>query len=184
MNTSAGKLKESKVVRFIHAIDTLNERLARVLCFALMGIMFIQVMDVMLRYFFNNPTIWAMDVNTMTFTGICFLAGAYAMLHDTHVKLDILSRNWRPKTRAFVDLIMLPLVLIALCFVIWKGFDALWWAIKTHQHGQSYWAPPIWPVKLCLPIGAILLLLQGIAKWFKLLLSLRYPEEVQKEVSL
>ena len=138
-----------------------------------MLIMIIQVMDVVLRYFFNAPTIWAMDVNTMTFTGICFLAGAYAMLHDTHVKLDILYRSWSPRRRIIADLITLPLILAAVCFVIWKGVDALWWAIKINQHGQSYWGPPLWPVKLCLPLGAILLFFQGLAKWGRLLCSLR-----------
>jgi TRAP-type mannitol/chloroaromatic compound transport system permease small subunit len=132
-------------------------------------------MDVALRYFFNDPTIWAMDVNTMTFTGICFLAGGYALLHDTHVKLDILYRRWGRRRRVIVDLVTLPLALIAICFVIWKGVDALWWAIKTNQHGQSYWAPPLWPVKLCLPIGAFLLLLQGLARWGRLFLSLKEP---------
>jgi TRAP-type mannitol/chloroaromatic compound transport system permease small subunit len=161
--------------RAIDGFDKFNERLARVLCYALVVIMCIQVMDVVLRFFFNNPTIWAMDLNTMTFTGICFLAGGYALLHDTHVRLDILSRTWSPKTGTIIRLCTFPLVMIAICFVIWKGFDSFWWAVKTNQHGQSYWAPPLWPVKLFLPLGAILLLLQGLSKWLRLFLSLKNP---------
>ncbi|MFH1135747.1 MAG: TRAP transporter small permease subunit [Pseudomonadota bacterium] len=165
----------SGVRRWIDLVDKTNERLANVLCFGLLLIMGVQVMDVGLRYFFNSPTIWAMDVNTMTFTGICFLAGGYALLHDVHVRLDILSRLWSPRTRIIIRLVTLPLVLIAVCFVIWKGFDSFWWAVRTNQHGQSYWAPPLWPVKLCLPVGGILLLLQGAAKWIRLYLSLGEP---------
>lgn len=166
--------------RAVEIVDRFNERLARVLCLALLGIMLIQVMDVVLRYFFNAPTIWAMDVNTMTFTGICFLAGAYALLHDTHVKLDILYRGWTRKRRIMVDLVTLPLALAAVCFVIWKGIDAFLWAIKTNQHGQSYWGPPLWPVKLCLPLGAVLLLIQGLAKWARLWLRLWEPEDEEE----
>lgn len=162
----------TRIRRAIELVNGFNERLGRVLCFALLGIMLIQVSDVALRYFFNAPTIWAMDVNTMTFTGICFLAGAYALLHDTHVKLDILYRNWSPRRRLIIDMITLPLAMAAICFVIWKGWDALWWAIKTNQHGQSYWAPPLWPVKLCLPLGGLLMLIQGLAKWAGMWLKL------------
>ena len=162
--------------RAVETVDRFNERLGRILAFALLAIMIIQVMDVILRYFFNAPTTWAMDVNTMTFTGVCFLAGAYALLHDTHVKLDILYRKWSRRGRIVLDLITLPLALIAICFVIWKGTTALLWAIETNQHGQSYWGPPLWPVKLCLPLGALLLFVQGLAKWGRLLLSLKEPD--------
>ncbi len=169
----------SSLRRAVDLVDGFNERLAWVLSPALLAIMIIQVMDVVLRYFFNAPTIWAMDVNTMTFTGVCFLAGAYALLHDSHVKLDILYRKWSPRGRTVLDLITLPLALVAICFVIWQGLDALWWAVKTNQHGQSYWGPPLWPVKLCLPLGGLLLLIQGLAKWGRLLLSLLEPEPAE-----
>ena len=171
----------SWIRRTIDRFDKANERLANVLSFALLVIMCIQVMDVVLRYFFNSPTIWAMDVNTMTFTGVCFLAGSYALLHDTHVRLDILSRTWGKKSQAVIRLITLPVIMVAICFVIWKGIDSLWWAIKTNQHGQSYWGPPLWPVKLCLPLGALILLLQAVSKWFRLYFSLTDPAETRDE---
>jgi TRAP-type mannitol/chloroaromatic compound transport system permease small subunit len=168
------------VERLIVLVDGLNDRVGKVLCFSLIVIMLIQVMDVVLRYVFNNPTIWAMDTNTMLFTGASMLAGGYALLHDSHVKLDILYRNWGKRTRAMVDLFTMSLAIVAFCFVIWKGIDSFWWAWKTGQHANSYWAPPMWPVKLCLPVGGVLLLLQGVSRWLKLLLTvLGRDEEVR-----
>ena len=155
----------------IRVVDGLNDRVGKVLCFSLVVIMLIQVMDVVLRYVFNNPTIWAMDTNTMLFTGTSMLAGGYALLHDTHVKLDILYRNWGKQTRAMVDLFTMALAVVAFGFVIWQGFDNAWFAWKMNQHANSYWAPPMWPVKLCLPLGGILLLMQGVSKWLNLLLT-------------
>jgi TRAP-type mannitol/chloroaromatic compound transport system permease small subunit len=157
--------------RIIAVVDGVNDRIGKVLCFSLLALMLIQVMDVVLRYVFNNPTIWAMDTNTMLFTGSSMLAGGYALLHDTHVKLDIVYRNWGKRTRSVVDLFTLFLAIIAFCFVIWQGIDSAWWAWKMDQHANSYWAPPMWPVKMCLPIGGFLLLLQGISQWLKLLLT-------------
>ncbi len=169
----------SFIKRLITVIDTMNDRIGKALCFSLIVMMLIQVMDVVLRYVFNNPTIWAMDMNTMLFTGASMLAGAYALRHDTHVKLDLLYRNWRPQNRAIIDLITISFAIIAFCFVIWKGVDSTWWAWKMGQKANSYWAPPMWPVKLCLPIGGILLLLQGISKWLTLLLSVLGREKVE-----
>ena len=88
------------IPKMIDGIDRMNEAIGRVLCFSLIVIMLIQVMDVVLRYVFNNPTIWAMDMNTMLFTGASMLAGSYALLYDTHVRLDILYRNWGKKKQS------------------------------------------------------------------------------------
>jgi len=165
--------------RLIRTLDGVNENIGRIACFSLMVIMLIQVMDVVLRYVFNNPTIWAMDMNTMLFTGAGMLAGGYALLHDTHVKLDILYRNWERRNRAIVDLFTMFLAIIAFCFVIWKGVDSAWWAWKMGQHANSYWAPPMWPVKLCLPAGGVLLLMQAVSKWLRLLLTVLGEDEME-----
>ena len=165
------------VQRIIAVVDGLNDRVGKVLCFSLIVIMCIQVMDVVLRYVFNNPTIWAMDTNTMLFTGTAMLAGGYALLHDTHVRLDILYRNWAPRTRAVVDLFTMSLAVAAFGFVIWQGIDNAWFAWKMNQHANSYWAPPMWPVKTCLPLGGLLLLLQAISRWLKLLLTVLGKDE-------
>ncbi|MDA3790383.1 MAG: TRAP transporter small permease subunit [Desulfobacula sp.] len=169
------------VKQVIGFINTLNEKIGRVLCFSLVVIMLIQVMDVVLRYVFNNPTIWAMDTNTMLFTGASMLAGAYALKHDTHVRLDILYRKLSHKIKTILDMITGLIAMVAICFVIWKGLESFLWAWKMNQHSHSYWAPPMWPVKLCLPLGGILLLLQFISRLLTLFVSLKEPEQEIKE---
>jgi len=169
------------VKQVIGFINTLNEKIGQVLCFSLVIIMLIQVMDVVLRYVFNNPTIWAMDTNIMLFTGTSMLAGAYALLHDTHVRLDIFYRNLRRRPKAILDMITGLLAMTAICFVIWKGSESLLWAIKMNLHSHSHWAPPLWPVKLCLPLGGVFLLLQFISRWLTLLISLVDPEQKRKD---
>jgi TRAP-type mannitol/chloroaromatic compound transport system permease small subunit len=164
------------IKQVVGIIDTLNEKIGRVLCFSLVVIMLIQVMDVVLRYVFNNPTIWAMDTNIMLFTGTSMLAGAYALKHDTHVRLDIVYRTLGHKAKTLLDMATGLIAMIAIGFVIIKGLDGFLWAWKMNQHSHSHWAPPLWPVKFCLPLGGTLLLLQFISRWLKLLLSLSGSE--------
>lgn len=165
----------AKLERLFKIIDTINEKIGRGICYALIALMLIQVMEVVLRYIFNNPTIWAWDVNGQIFAGAGIVAGAYALLHDTHVRLDILYRGWSPKRRAIVDLITFPLIVVALCAVIWKGGEMAWWSWKTNEHFHSYFAPILWPVKCCLPIAGFLMLLQTIVKYGRLFIFLRKP---------
>lgn len=160
-----------KVETAFRIIDGANERLGRILCYALVAIMLIQVIEVVMRYMFNNPTIWAWDVNGQIFAGAGILAGAYALLHDTHVRLDILYRGWSPKRKLLVDLVTYPFILLALCVVIWKGAEMAWWAWKTNEHVHSYFAPVLWPVKTCFPIAGLLMLAQGIVKYARTIMS-------------
>lgn len=169
------------VKQVIGFINKLNEKIGQVLCFFLVIIMLIQVMDVILRYVFNNPTIWAMDTNIMLFTGTSMMAGAYALKHDTHVRLDIFYRNLSRRPKAILDMVTGLLAMTAICFVIWKGFESFLWAVKMNQHSHSYWAPPMWPVKLCLPLGGIFLLLQFTARLLEHFISLVEPEPKRKE---
>jgi TRAP-type mannitol/chloroaromatic compound transport system permease small subunit len=69
----------------------------------------------------------------------------------------------------------------AICFVIWKGFESFLWAVKMNQHSHSHWAPPMWPVKLCLPLGGVFLLLQFTARLLTHFISFIEPEPKRKE---
>lgn len=165
--------------RLLVFVDGVNEHVGKILCFVLIVIMLIQIMDVVLRYVFNSPTIWAMDLNTMLFTGSSMLAGGYALLHDSHVRVDILYRGFGPRNKAIFELFTMFLAIIAFCFVIWQGTNSFWWAWTTGEHINSYWAPPTWPVKLCLPLGAFLLLIQGVSRWLKLLLTVLGKDDME-----
>ena len=165
----------TKIEKVFVAIETVNEKLGRILCYALVMIMIIQVYEVTMRYLFDNPTKWAWDVNGQLFAGVGIMAGAYALLHDTHVRLDILYRGWSPRKKTIVDLAVSPIILLALCVVIWKGGEMAWWSWKMDEHVHSYFAPILWPVKTCFPLAGILMLLQAIVKYGRALTSLINP---------
>ena len=60
--------------------------------------------EVIMRYAFNAPTIWAHEFNTMIFGGYYILGGAFALYYGAHVNMDLLHRRLPLRTRAIVDL--------------------------------------------------------------------------------
>ena len=174
----------SKAIRVFDAIDTVNHKIGTFLCYFLLVLIAIQDFEVMMRYVFNNPTSWAWDINGMIFTGIAMIAGAYALRHDMHVRLDIFFRNFSPKKKAMVELLSFPFLFIALCVVLWQGIDMAWWSYSTGERAYSHLAPIQWPVKTCLPIAALLMLVQSISRYGRIFLKLKHPEmDEQKEVN-
>ncbi|MEW5722144.1 MAG: TRAP transporter small permease subunit [Thermodesulfobacteriota bacterium] len=133
--------------------------------------------EVIMRYIFNDPTSWAGDVDSMIFTGAAMIAGAYALLHQIHVRLDLFYRNFSPRRKAFVEILSFPFVLTALAVVLWQGLDMAWWSISTGENAYSQWAPALWPVKVCLPLAALLMILQAFSTYGRIALSLLYPAD-------
>lgn len=166
-------IDESKPNRILRIIDTINETVGRVICFAFLFIMLIQVMEVILRYVFNNPTIWAWDINSQLFTGAAILGGGYVLLHDAHVRLDLLYRRVNPRTKLIFDIISFPLIVMAFIIVIWKGGEMAWYAWEKKARARSYFAPLLWPVKSTLFIAAFLMLLQAISHYARIISSIK-----------
>jgi TRAP-type mannitol/chloroaromatic compound transport system permease small subunit len=159
--------------RAARIIDRFNEGVGRVICFTFAGIMLIQVMEVVLRYVFNSPTIWAWDVNSQLFTATSLLGGGYVLLHDSHVRMDLLYSRVGAKTRMIFDLIGFSLILLAFAVIIWKAGDMALYTFRTKARAQSYFAPLLWPVKSTLFFGAILLFLQASGKLARTIVSLK-----------
>ena len=153
--------------KILHAIDSLNEwsgKTFSILGVALTGVV---VYDVFLRYFFNRPTIWGLELSCILLAMITFWGGGYSFLHGGHVKVDFLYQRWGLKTRAVADLCTYTFIL-AFCFVlVWLGGQVAWESIREGRESTSAWAPPLWPSQIMGPIGGVLVGLQVIAKWIR-----------------
>jgi len=86
------------------------------------------------------------------------------MARGGHVNVDILYARLSPRTRAVVDVFTSFLFLVFVGALLYFGSALAWESMSFWEHSQSAWDPPIWPVKLAIPIGATLLLLQGMVK--------------------
>jgi len=156
------------VGKILHLIDLLNEWLGKVFGFLIVALMFLVVVDTCLRYFFNSPTIWGLDVSEMFLLGIVCLGGGYCLLHGGHVKVDILYVRFSPRKRAFIDLVT-HLFLLILCLVIIKfGVETAWNSYSLGEVSvESGWEYVMWPLLSLVPLSGLLLGLQALAKWIR-----------------
>jgi TRAP-type mannitol/chloroaromatic compound transport system permease small subunit len=166
-------------------IDVLNLWAGRIICLLLVPLIFVMVFEVVSRTLFGTltgwgmndtaialglgPTLWAYDISRMT-GGVIFMIGAgYALMRGVHIRADFLYRNWTPKTQATVDAVLYMLFYFpAMLLFFWSASD-FWW--DAFQKGEttmdSTWAPILWPARLAMPVGAFLLMLQGIPELFR-----------------
>jgi TRAP-type mannitol/chloroaromatic compound transport system permease small subunit len=148
---------------FIRMVDRINEWTGQVLMWLPWMITAIIVWEIAGRYLFNKPTIWAHEMSLMAFGALSMVGGAYAQKYRAHVNMDLFYAHLSAKGKAILDLVTFPFFLIFCGIILWKGGEFAWRSIIMWEHSMSNWEPLIWPIKLTIPIGALLLILQGLS---------------------
>jgi TRAP-type mannitol/chloroaromatic compound transport system permease small subunit len=148
--------------RLIATIDAINERIKNV-GFLVVVIAFIATYEVVGRYVFNSPTIWAWDINKQLFCALVAMGGGYALLHGVHVRMDVLYSRWSKNRQAIVDLATSFLPLLFCGTMLWSVILAAKGSLEILERASSYFAPPVYPLWILIVIAALLFLLQVIA---------------------
>ena len=149
---------------FLTVIDRISEWSGKVFSFLVVVATLVVVYEVVMRYAFRAPTIWGLELTIYLCGATYVLGGAYAHLYNAHVKVDVLYMRWSPRVRANMDLVTAPFFFIGVALLVWMGSEWTIQAIETGRTSGSIWSPIIWPMRLLIPLGSFLLLLQGLAK--------------------
>lgn len=156
-----------KLNGFLHTIDSISIGFGKIVSHGALLMMGSIIYDVTARYFFFRPTIWAEETGRFLLTGYFLLGGAYTLCLEAHVKMDVLYGRLSPRKRAILDLFTASIFFFLMFILLWYGFEMAWKSIKTLERTESIWAPFLFPVKICIPIGCFILFLQGLAKFIR-----------------
>ncbi len=125
---------------------------------------FVYYYEVMVRYVFNSPTNWAHEGMFLMFGMQYLIAGAYAMLSESHVRVDIFYANFSDRGKAAVDLATSVFFFIFAFTLLWTGLIFASDSIGQREVSFTEWAIQYWPIKISIIVGAVLLILQGVSK--------------------
>jgi TRAP-type mannitol/chloroaromatic compound transport system permease small subunit len=161
-------------MKFLESIDKLSEWTGKIFSFAFIVASFVVVYAVTMRYLFNRPTVWGLEL-TIYLCGATYLAGgAYAEFHNAHIRIDTIYQRLPHWLRLTVDLTLTGPLLILFCVIlIWYSSGWAWEAIVTWERSMTLWNPIIWPIRVLIPICTSILLLQGVARLIRDLRELK-----------
>lgn len=131
--------------------------------------------EVFSRYILGHPTDWAFDASYILYGSLFYMAGAYALSRNGHVRGDVLYRLMPVRWQAGIDLVLYFVFFFpAVLALVYSGFDfaALAWRMNEHSVNSPH-GPPLYPFKGLIPLGALLLLIQGVAETIRAILALR-----------
>ena len=150
-------------------IDKFSKWIGNIVCWILIPLIFAMTYEVFARKLFHAPTIWAYDISRFLYGALFMLGAAYALSKGVHIRADFLYRNFKVKTQGRVDfwlylLFYFPGLLVF--FYMTTGFVQE--SIMRSERGMdTTWMPYMWPIKSCLWVGIIFLLIQGVSELLK-----------------
>jgi TRAP-type mannitol/chloroaromatic compound transport system permease small subunit len=146
-------------------IDNLNAWVGRMVAWVTLGLVLVVFTDVVMRYMFKTSFVFTQELEWHLFAFIFLMGAGYTLLHDGHVRVDIVYQKLGFKARAWVNLLGVLLLLIPGCLLIiitsWNFVYASWAVMEGSPDPGGI--PLRFLLKACIPAGFGLLLLQGIS---------------------
>ena len=149
---------------YLRFTDWLNGKFAWLVAFLIVPMLSIIVWEIVMRYFFNSPSLWAYEISLFMYGSFIALGGAYTHLVGGHVNVDIIWGRLSPRGRATLDVITSVFAFLFLGVMFWASLEI---TIKSWQIGETtmtHWKPIYYPLRTMLPVGCFLFLMQVFAK--------------------
>jgi TRAP-type mannitol/chloroaromatic compound transport system permease small subunit len=149
-------------------IDDLNEKIGLAISWALLAAVLICSGNALIRYTLNTSSNAWLEIQWYLFSAIFLLASSYTLRRNEHVRIDVIVGRFSKRTQVWIDLFgflffLLPATLLILYFALPFAYES----IRSQEVSSNAGGLIVWPAKLLIPVGFLLLTLQGISEFIK-----------------
>ncbi len=162
-----------KVAGIFDRIDTLLAVVASVLIFFI-GLA--TLYEVVMRYFFNNPTAWTVEVSTIALLYIAFLGAAWVLKTERHVKIDIVLNQLNPGHQALLNMITSVISAIVCLVIAWYGVKATLESFQIGFRLETALQTPQFIVLAVIPVGSFVFFVRFLKRSYGYLVGWRAQE--------
>jgi TRAP-type mannitol/chloroaromatic compound transport system permease small subunit len=148
-------------------IDWVNTWIGKVVSVLTLFVAGAIIYEIVMRYFFGKPTVWSAESTVFACGIVYLLGGAWTLLEDKHVRIDMLYVKVSARGRAILDCI--TYFCFALYILVMLRATAIYAfeSVQLRETTMTAWDPPIYPLKVIMTVSLALLFLQGSAKFMR-----------------
>ena len=149
-------------------IDAINEKIGLAISWALLLAVLICSGNAIIRYAFNMSSNAWLEIQWYLFGAIFLLASSYTLRRNEHVRIDVIVGKLSKRTQVWIDLFgfllfLLPATLLILYFAVPFAMES----IRNQEVSSNAGGLIVWPAKALIPLGFLMLTMQGISELIK-----------------
>jgi TRAP-type mannitol/chloroaromatic compound transport system permease small subunit len=149
-----------------NAIDGLIQRIGELASWLWLVLLVTIIVNVALRYLFGRGYILFEELQWHLYGAAWLLALAFVFKNDAHVRIDVLAARWRPRARAWIEL--LGILFLLLPFALFVVIEAVPFTVTAYRLNEISPSPGglphRWIIKAFIPLGFGLLALAAFAR--------------------
>jgi TRAP-type mannitol/chloroaromatic compound transport system permease small subunit len=156
------------------AIDALNEHVGRLTYWLILAAVLISAGNAVVRYSLNMSSNAWLEIQWYLFSFVFLFCAGYTLLHNQHVRIDVISGQLSGRARAWIDIFGTVFFLMPMAIAImWLSWPVFLDAYQSGEVSTNAGGLTVWPGRLMLPVGFFLLILQGVSELIKRIAFLR-----------
>ncbi len=165
-------------------IDALNSCVGRIACWLVLVAVLVSAGNATVRYTFNMSSNAWLEIQWYLFSAVFLLCSGYTLLHNQHVRIDIITGRFSKRVQAWIDILgavffLMPMALL----ILWLSWPVFVDAYTHKEVSTNAGGLIVWPARLLLPVGFLLLILQGVSELIKRIAFLcgAIPDPAEKD---
>jgi len=155
-------------------IDRMNEWIGRWVAWLVLAAVLISAANAVSRKAFNMSSNAFLEIQWYLFAAVFLLASGYTLLRQEHVKIDVVSGRFSKRTQIWIEIVGICVFVFPFVYMIIKlAMPLVINAYVTQEMSSNAGGLIRWPVFALLPLGLLLLGVQGISELIKRVAYLR-----------
>jgi TRAP-type mannitol/chloroaromatic compound transport system permease small subunit len=176
----------SSLLSLSRIIDRVNERVGHAFYWLVLVTVLISAANAIVRKVFNYSSNGLLEIQWYFFSAIFLFLAGYTLLRNEHVRIDIISSRLSKRAQTWIDILgtlffLLPMAIL----LMWLSWPVFVDAYQRNEVSTNAGGLIIWPARLLVPIGFLLLVAQGVSELIKRIAFLRglIPDPSEKHVA-
>ena len=154
------------VLLYIRAVEAVNRRVGRIAMYLIFVLAGILLWSSVSKTFFL-PSLWTLEMAQFMMVAYYVLGGPYSIQLDANVRMDLVYGSWSPRTKAWVDAFSVLFLIYFLGVLLYGGVQSTAYSLEYGERSPTAWRPYLWPIKIVMCFGIVLMLLQASAEFLK-----------------
>src|SRR5574341_484001 len=177
----------SRWLSLSRAIDALNRHVGRAVYWLVLAMVLISAANATSRYALNMASNAWLELQWYLFAAVFLLCAGYTLLHNEHVRIDVISSHLSRRTQVWIDIFGTVFFLFPVAgYIAWLSWPIFVNAWVSGEISSNAGGLIRWPARLLIPVGFGLLTLQGVSELIKRIAWLRglIPDPVERHAQM